>query len=168
MVELTREQLLRLQGVARFYQEKFDTAFMSWGLKAPAPAYADGIEAVDDYRRGQAVRAKKLLPFSDNRAAPGDMTFAQLRGTQYRKLPDDAYPIFEDQLLRAVAVAGRRNDSIGSNDPLRMIEEVGKNGERVIRWLGQRSFVHDFKATPRRVVSFTLDGQRFTSGRGWW
>jgi hypothetical protein len=142
---------------------------MSWGLKAPAPAYADSIEAVNDYRREQAVRAKKLLPFSDNRVAPGDMTFAELRRTEYWKLPDDAYPIFENQLLRAVAAAGKRNDSIGPNDPPRMIEEVGKNGERVIRWLGQRSFVHDMKAPVRRVISFNTGEQgRYSPGRGWW
>jgi hypothetical protein len=165
---MTREQLLQLQSAARFHQERFDTAFMSWGLRAPAPAYADSIEAVNDYRRAQAVRAKKLLPFSDNRVAPGDMSFAELRRTEYWKLPDDAYPIFENQLLRAVAAAGKRNDSIGPEDQPREIHERGPNGEHTVRFLGQRSFVNDFKMAPRRVISFTMDGQRFTPGRGWW
>jgi hypothetical protein len=67
---MTREQLLQLQSVARLYQERYDRAFESWGLKAPAPAFCDSAEAVNDYRREQAVRAKKLLPLSETRVAP--------------------------------------------------------------------------------------------------
>jgi hypothetical protein len=99
------------------------------------------------------VRAKKLLPFSEMRATPGDATFAQLRRTKYWELPDDAYPIIEEQLLRAVAAAGNRNDSVPFGE-LREIHEVGKNGERVTKFIGERSFIHDFKSVPRKVAYF--------------
>jgi hypothetical protein len=45
----------------------------------------------------------------------------------------------------AVAVAGKRNDSISFNEPLREIHERDENGAHVIRFLGMRSFVHDMK-----------------------
>jgi hypothetical protein len=105
---LSREQILQLQSAARAYQKRYDRAFEVWGLKAPAPAYADSVESVQDYRREQAVRAKKLLPFSDTRAAPRDSTFAELRRLQYWKIPDDAFEVLEPELLRAVAAAGKR------------------------------------------------------------
>jgi hypothetical protein len=110
-----------------------------------------------DTRRGQAVRAKKLLPFSETRLDPGGPTFAQLRRTKYWDLPDDAYEILESDLLRAVSAAGRRNDSIPADSPPREIHERGSNGEHTIRFLGERSFIHDMKAPVRRVAYFRTD-----------
>jgi hypothetical protein len=87
MATLTREQVLRVQSAQRHYQEMFDRAYASWGLRAAVPVYSDSVESVNDYRRDEAVRAKKLLPFSEVRAAPGDATFAQLRRTKYWESP---------------------------------------------------------------------------------
>jgi hypothetical protein len=154
---MTRDQLLRLQASARVYQERYDRALESWGLRAPALAYCDSAEAVSDYRRGQAVRAKKLLPFSETRLDPGGPTFAQLRHTKYWDLAADAYEVMEPMLLRAVAAAGRRNDSIPADSPPREIHERGSNGEHTIRFLGERSFIHDMKAPVRQVAYFRTD-----------
>jgi hypothetical protein len=169
MADLTREQQLRLLGAARHYQAQFNDAYQSWGVNAEAPVLSDSVEAVDDYVRNECVRAKRLLPMTDVRSAPGEPTFADLRKVQYRQLADDALNVFMPQLLRAVAAAGRRNDSIGPDDPLREVHERGPNGEHVVKFLGQRSFINDFKLAPRRVLSFnTGDQRRYSPGRGWW
>jgi hypothetical protein len=165
MATLTRDQQLQLLGAMRHYQARYDDAYQSWGVRAEAPAYSDSIESVSDYRRNEAVRAKKLLPMSDNRAAPGDPTFAELRRVKYWPMPDDAFEVMEKHLLRAVAAAGKRNDSVPYGE-MREIHERGENGEHIIKWLGQRSFVHDFKSIPRRVAYFRTDsGPVRTDGR---
>jgi hypothetical protein len=157
---------LQLQSVARLYQERYDKAFESWGLRAPAPAVCDSAESVSDYRREQAVRAKKLLPLSETRVAPKEPTFASLRRTKYWKLGDSVFDIMESHLLKAVSAAGRRNDSVPIDAPLREIHETGKNGEQTVRFLGQRSFIHDMKAPIRHVLYFrTAQGPVRTDGR---
>ena len=103
------------------------------------------------------MRAKKLLPMTETRAASGEPTFAQLRRTKYWELDDQAFGIMEDHLLRAVAAAGKRNDSVAWGDPLREIHERDENGSHVIRFLGQRSFIHDMKPPVRRVAYFRTD-----------
>jgi hypothetical protein len=150
---MTREQLLTMQAQSRIYQERADNAFASWGFSAPAMTLGADI---DDYRRDLAVLAKKQLP-EDH----------ELRKIQYRALPDDAFPNFEKQLYAAVAEAGRRNDSVPYDAPLRMVETKDGNGMVVRTFLGQRHFVHDFKAPVRRVLSFTTDQGKWSSGRGW-
>jgi hypothetical protein len=163
---MTREQQLQLVGAARHHQAQFDAAYQSWGVRAEAPVLNDSVEAVDDYVRNECVRAKKLLPMSDVRAAPGEPTFAELRRVQYRQLADDALGALLPQLLKAVSAAGKRNDSVGPNDPLREVHERGDNGEHIIRFLGQRSFIHDFAAPVRRVAYFrTNQGPIRTDGR---
>jgi hypothetical protein len=165
MATLTREQILQLQASARVYQKLYDDAYQSWGMRAPAPTYSDSVDAVSDYRREQAVRAKKLLPRSETRAADGEPTFAELRRIKYWELGDKTYEIMEPMLLRAVAAAGKRNDSVAWGDPLREIHEVGKIGEHIVRFLGQRSFIHDMKPPVRRVAYFrTNQGPVRTDG----
>jgi hypothetical protein len=162
---VTRDQLLQLQSVARLYQERYDKAFESWGLKAPAPAICDSAEAVNDYRREQAVRAKKLLPLSETRVAPNEPTFGALRRAQYRSMDNTVLDVMEPSLIRAVMAAGKRNDSIPADSPPREIHEIGPNGERTIRFLGQRSFIHDMKPPIRKVCYFrTPSGPVRTDG----
>jgi hypothetical protein len=91
---------------------------------------------------------------TDVRSAPGEPTFGELRRVQYRQLADDALGVLMPQLLKAVAVAGRRNDSIPFDAPLREVHERDENGTHVVRFLGQRSFIHDFKSPTRKVISF--------------
>jgi hypothetical protein len=165
-MEMTREQILQMQASARIYQKLYDDAYASWGMRASAPAYSDSTDAISDYRRTEAVRAKKLLPMTETRAAPGEPTFAQLRRTKYWEMGDQTFDIMEAHLLKAVAVAGKRNDSVAWGDPLREIHERGENGEHVVRFLGQRSFVHDMKPPVRRVAYFrTPSGPIRTDGQ---
>jgi hypothetical protein len=162
---VTRDQLLQLQSVARLYQERYDKALESWGMRAPAPAICDSAEAVNDYRREQAVRAKKLLPLSETRVAPNEPTFGALRRAQYRSMDNTVLDVMEPSLIRAVMAAGKRNDSIPFDAPLREIHETGKNGKKTVRFLGQRSFIHDMKPPVRRVLYFrTAQGPVRTDG----
>jgi hypothetical protein len=154
---MTRDDLLRLQGAARTYRERFDLAYQSWGMRAPAPSRIDSVGDVIDYRRRMAADAKLQLPRNGASAREGDPTFAELRALRYRTMDDDVYERMEPMLLRAVTAAGKRNDSIPATDPARAIHERGPNGEYTIRYLGERSFVHDFKAPVRRVLGFRTE-----------
>jgi hypothetical protein len=165
MTTLTRDQLLLVQAAARDYQARYVEAFQSWGVEAPRPAYCDSAEAVGEYRRDLAVKAKKLLPLSETRVDPREPTFGALRRAQYRAMDDAVLDVMEPSLIRAVKVAGTRNDSIPADSPPREIHERGPNGEHVIRFLGERSFVHDFKPAVRRVAYFrTNQGPVRTDG----
>jgi hypothetical protein len=126
-------------------------------------------EDPQEYRCDEAVRAKKLLPFTETRAVEGEPTFADLRRAQYRKMDRDVFDIMEPQLLRAVAAAGRRNDSVPPGE-LREVHERSADGAHFVKFLGQTSFVEQFKTPVRRVVSFTTDRgrYRFIRGGGQW
>jgi hypothetical protein len=160
---MTRDEMLRLQNAARIYQSRFDEAYQSWGMRAPAPARIDSVEDVYDYRRRMAADAKLQLPRNGASAREGDPTFAELRRLKYTAMADDVYEKLEPLLLRAVAAAGKRNDSIPADSPPREIHERGPNGGHMIRFLGTRSFVHDFKAIPRRVLGFRTEHGYVTS-----
>jgi hypothetical protein len=105
---------------ARIYQERYDNAFQSWGVRAKGPVLG---EDIDTYRRDLAVQAKKLLP-DDHK----------YRKVQYRRLDDAVLNNLEPQLLKAVTEAGRRNDSVPLDAPLREVHERGPNGEHVIKF----------------------------------
>jgi hypothetical protein len=163
---MTRDELLQQQSSARIYQQRYDSAYASWGMRAGSPVF--GVDP-QEYRCGEAARAKKLLPFSETRAVDGEPTFAELRRVQYRSLDRKVFDIMEPQLLRAVTAAGKRNDSVPLGE-MREIHERGSNGEHFVKFLGQTSFVEQFKAPVRRVVSFTTDRgrYRFIRGGGQW
>jgi hypothetical protein len=91
---------------------------------------------------------------TETRAAPGEPTFAQLRRTKYWEMGDQTFDIMENHLLRAVAAAGRRNDSVAWGDPLREIHERDENGAHTVRFFGQRSFIFDMKPPIRKVAYF--------------
>jgi hypothetical protein len=149
---MTRDQILQMNASARVYQERYDNAFQSWGVRAKGPVLG---EDIDSYRRDLAVQAKKLLP-DDHK----------YRKVQYRSMRADAFEVMEPELLKAVSEAGRRNDSVRLVAPLREVHERGPNGEHVIKFLGQRSFVEQFKSIPRRVAWFnTPYGRQTTNGR---
>jgi hypothetical protein len=153
---MTRDQILQMQNASRVYQERYDDAFSSWGMRTPAPPLPTRPEDVDEYRRSLAVQAKKLLP-DDH----------QYRKVQYRRLDDAVLNNLEPQLLKAVIEAGRSNDSVPLGSPLREVHKRGPNGEHVIKFLGQRHFIHDFKSPVRYVTSFTTNQGRWMSNRGW-
>jgi hypothetical protein len=114
-------------------------------------------EDIDDYRRDLAVQGKKLLPDDD-----------KYRRVQYRRLDNVAFEAVEPDLLKRITEYGRSNDSAPANGPLREIVEANPdNGQKMVRFLGKRSFVHDFKSPVRYVTSFTTDRGRWMPQRGW-
>src|SRR5262245_25886090 len=150
----SRDHLLEVQATARAYQQRADSAFEPWNMRAP-PLMAG--ESLDGYRRRLAKLAKKQLP-DDH----------QLRGVTINKLEDDTFAAFEPQFFAACKEAGTRPDSA----PLGRLREITRvdpaNGQKFIDFVGERSFVWDFKAPTRRVVSFTTDDGKFDARKGEW
>jgi hypothetical protein len=147
----TREQLLQAHASARVYQERYDRAFQHWGMKAPEPVIG---EPVDDYRRNLAVKAKRLLPDGN-----------ELKPVQFRALGTDTLDILEPRLLKECQEAAFRPDSVPPGE-MRRVEKIDGNGLKIVEWIGQRSFIEDFKQIPRRVLGFRTDqGFMNTSGR---
>ena len=132
----TREQLLQAHSSARVYQERYDKAFAPWGMRAPEPVIG---ERVDDYRRKLAVKAKKLLPDGN-----------ELKPVQFRALENDVFEVFEPRLLKECKEAAYRADSVPLGE-MRRVEEVDGNGQKIVKWIGQRSLVHDFTIPGRRA-----------------
>ena len=111
-------------------------------------------EPIDDYRRKLAIKAKKLLP-EDH----------EYRQVQFRQLRNDAFDIFEPQLLKDCKSAAYRADSVPLGR-MRRVEEVDQNGHKMVKWIGQQSFVRDMMIPGRRVLGFRTDqGFMNTSGR---
>jgi hypothetical protein len=103
-------------------------------------------KSLGDYRRRLARLAQRQLP--------GDH---KLRGIRLKALDDDVFAPFEPQIYAACKEAGNRPDA-AAPDEMRMVERINPgNGQKIIEFLGQRSFVHDFKAPVRRVVGFRTD-----------
>jgi hypothetical protein len=140
---MNREQLLQMHASARVYQARYDNAFEPWGARAAAPVLGQDI---DTYRRNLLIQAKRLLP-EDH----------QLRKIQVRHLPADILDGFEPQILKACRETATRNDTVPFDAPLRRVEDIDQNGMKIVKWIGQRSFTHDFTREGRRVVSFRTD-----------
>ena len=148
---LTREQELQVQASSQVIQARYDEAFQPWGMRAPERVIG---EPIDDYRRKLAIKAKKLLP-EDH----------EYRQVQFRQLRDDAFDVFEPQLLKDCKSAAYRADSVPLGE-MRRVEEVDQNGLKTVKWIGQRSFVEDFKQVPRRIAGFwTPHGYMTATGR---
>jgi hypothetical protein len=139
----TREQILQQHAAGRVFQERYDSALEPWGVRARAPTLGEDIA---NYRRDELVRIKKLLP-NDH----------ELRKVQIRQLRDDALDVFEPQILKAARDTSRRADTVPVDAPLRRVEHTDGNGMKVVDFIGQRSFIHDFNRQGRRVVSFRTD-----------
>jgi hypothetical protein len=139
----SREHLLDVQATARQYQARADDALQPWSLRAPA--FVAG-ESLGDYRLRLARLAQRQLPEDD-----------ELRSLRLKTLPDDAYASLEPQIFAACKEAGNRPDSVAAGE-MRQVERIDPaNGQKVIEFLGQRSFIHDLKAPVRRVVGFRTD-----------
>lgn len=150
---MTREQILQMHSSARVLQERYDSALEPWGVRARAPRLG---EDIDHYRREELIRVKKLLPENH-----------ELRKVQIRQLRDDAIDVLEPQILRAARKSAYRSDTVPADAPLRQVPEIDASGTKSIRFIGQRSFIHDLVRKGRRVVSFRTDqGFVDASGRG--
>ena len=135
----TYDQTMRLQASARVYQQRYDDALQPWDLRAPAPVVGEDIA---EYRAKLAILAKHQLPPSH-----------ELRKVQYRRLDSDIFDNFEPQLLRACRAEAYNPATVPVGE-YRKVTEIAPDGMKIIKWVGQRSFVEDFKAPVRRVVSF--------------
>jgi hypothetical protein len=155
-VSLSHDQQQRVLGANRMIQAHYQReAFEAYGVNAPPPVAG---ESYHDYRRRLAVQAKRLLP-EDNK----------YHRLQYRRQDDSVLDNFEPQLLQEVKKHAFDNASVPWDQPLRQVYETDpQNGLKVIKWVGQRSFVHDFKAVPRRVVSFLTSNGRYDAAKGRW
>jgi hypothetical protein len=139
---LTREEILQMQSAARVYQERADNALAPWDIRAPAPVLGEDIAK---YRRDLAVKMKRLLPEGH-----------QLRELQYRRMPNDAFTVFEPQLYRTVRDIAYDPDSVPEGETRRVVS-IDSNGMKVVNYVGNHSFVHDFTRPGRRVVGFRTD-----------
>jgi hypothetical protein len=146
----TYDQTMRMQASARVYQQRYDDALQPWDLRAPAPVLGEDIA---EYRAKLAILAKHQLP-PDH----------QLRKVQYRRLDSAIFDNFEPQLLRACRQEAYNPATVPPGE-YRKVVELDGNGMRMVRWVGQRSFIEDFKPPVRRVVSFlTPHGRVNASG----
>jgi hypothetical protein len=120
-------------------------------MRAPERTFG---KPIDDYRREQAVKAKRLLPEGH-----------KLREVQFKQLRNDAFDIFEPQLLQDCKDAAYQADSVPSGE-MRKVVEVDGNGNKIVKWIGQQSFVRDMMPPSRRVLGFrTPQGFMNTAGR---
>ena len=122
------------------------------GRAPPAPVLG---QSVNDYRRETLRQLKRtfLPPAHD------------LYQVQYRSLRPDALQALEPQLL--TAVVAEANNPTHVPGELKKIEELDETGAlRMIRFVGQESFVKQMMRPGRRVLSFTTDRGHFdASGR---
>jgi hypothetical protein len=132
----SREHLMQRQAVARNLQKVCDDSLQPWGIRAPAPVAG---EPLDDYRRRLLIEAQKRLPESD-----------QWRRSRVRDLPDDVLPHAEQQIYDGCRAAALRPDSAAPGE-IRRVEERDSNGLLQVKWVGERSFIHDFATPGRRV-----------------
>ena len=135
------------------FQARYDRALEPWGQRAPAPTFGQDPQ---EYRRDMAAQTKRLLPSGH-----------ELRKVKYWDLRNDAFEALEPDLLRAVSEHGQRNDSVPYTSPLRQVTEIDGNGMKIVKFVGQRHFVNDFKSPVRYVTSFTTDHGKWMPQRGW-
>jgi hypothetical protein len=134
----SRDHLLEVQATARAYQQRADSAFEPWNMRAP-PLMAG--ESLIEYRRRLARLAQKQLP-EDH----------QLRGFKISRLDDDIFAGFEPQFFAAAKEAGHRPDSAAPGE-LRMVEKVNpSNGQKFIEFFGTRSFIHDLGERELKII----------------
>jgi len=128
-IEEERAHALRVQRSLRAVQERADESFSPWGFRAPGPTLG---EDPDEYRRKLLIMAKKQLP-----------TDHKLRAVQIRQLRADALGVFEPQIYSACKAAAYDATSVPPGD-LRRVEEIDpQNGMKIVKFIGQHSFVRD-------------------------
>jgi hypothetical protein len=129
-IEEERQHALRVQRSLRVVQERADDAFSPWDMRARGPTLG---EDPDTYRRDLLIQAKKLLPGTN-----------KLRQVQIRQLPAAALGKFEDLIYPAAKAEAYSADSVPDGEMRKVVEIEPNNGLKIIKFIGQRSFVHDF------------------------
>jgi hypothetical protein len=148
----SREHMLDVQAVQRECQRRADDALQTWGERAPAPIAG---ESVDEYRLRLANIVQERLPAGD-----------EYRHLKLGGLPRLVFKNFEDTIYPRAKAAAERNDSVPVG-AMRMVKtKNSQNGQEMISFYGQRSFIEDFKAPIRYVRGFlTAHGYYNTAGR---
>jgi hypothetical protein len=136
---MTRDELLQVQASARVYQERADNALAPWDIRAPGPVLG---EDINKYRRDLAVKLKRMLPEGH-----------KLRQVQYRRLDDATITVFEPQLYQAVHAEAHNPNTVPPGQ-FRKVVEIDQGGTKIVKWIGQESFVKEFTRPGRRVTSF--------------
>jgi hypothetical protein len=147
---MSREQLMQMQASGRIYQERYDNALAPWDQRAPAPVLG---QDVDSYRRDTLVKIKRLLPDDHG-----------LRKIQIRQMANDVLNVFEGQLLKACRAEAYNPKTVPVGE-FRRVVDVDQNGMKIVKFIGQQSFVKDMGRPGRRVVSFRTD-QGFVDASG--
>ena len=125
---------------SRKFQAYYDEALRKVGMRAPQPVR----ETVNHYRR-EALRTMKKTFLPQNHP---------LYQVQMRELKADALQVFEPQVLQACVVEANNPVHLEPGE-LRKIEELDQYGQvRMIKWIGQESFVKQMGRPGRRVVKF--------------
>jgi hypothetical protein len=125
---------------SRKFQAYYDEALRRVGMRAPQPVLG---QTVNDYRRETLRNLKRtfLPPAHD------------LYQVQYRRLEADALQVFEPQLLQACVVEANNPLHVPLGE-LRKVEEHDEYGKvRMIKWIGQESFVKQMMR-PGRLAKF--------------
>jgi len=138
---------------ARKFQAYYDETLRKVGMRAPQPVLGD---TVNHYRR-ETLRNLKRTFLPQNHP---------LYEVQYRELKADALQVFEPQLLNACVIEANNPAHVEPGE-LRKIEELDDYGKvKIVRWIGQESFVKQMGRPGRRVIGFKTDqGYVNTSGQ---
>jgi hypothetical protein len=135
--EEERAHQLRVLRSARVIQEMAQDSLDPWGVRVPGPTLG---EPPDEYRRKLLIMAKKQLPVEH-----------ELRKIQVRQLRADALAVFEPQIYSACKAEAYNPSSVPPGD-MRRIEEINpQNGMKIVKFIGQRSFVDQF-LQPGRIA----------------
>jgi hypothetical protein len=153
-----RDQYDRVLAACRVYQSRADDCAAAWGLSAPRPAPDGRLEYADEYRRDLIYQAKMRLPDGH-----------ELRKVKVRSVsgcPESILNVFEQDIYAASKQAASRNDTVPLGE-MRMVETRDpQNGQRIISFYGQESFVKQMNRPGRRVLSFnTSNGPVDAGGR---
>jgi hypothetical protein len=137
---MNHDQRIQENSIIRTHQERYNDALEPWGQSADGPTLNQN---VSDYRRETVRKMKQYLPDGHELRIP----------VRKEKMPDDIFDVIEPQILKAVKAEAYNASSVPPGE-MRRVVDVDPNGLRVIRYIGQTSFIHDHTQPGRRVISF--------------
>jgi hypothetical protein len=150
---MTHAQLLEQQQRLRVYQEAADNVFQPWGFSAPAPVLGEGGR---DYQNRLALLAQNQLPDEH-----------ELRRLPISLMKDDAFEVMYPRFFQAAKKEVDNPDTVPPGEFRRVTQVNPENGYKEIRFVGPRSFTHDFTRIRGRVIGFAaLDGSGYVTLNG--
>jgi len=150
-LRLNSEQLHHQLRSCQLTQESYQKALDPWGVQVPRPITH---EDPTEYSR-------RLLPLLVEHL-PDDHKWRSFRP---QKVDDDILARIEPQILQAVADSAFDPRTIPPGEMRKRVTTTA-NGQQQVEWIGPTSFVLDFVAPNRRVVSWhDTTGVRTPGGR---